>query len=223
MSDKDWLVYLHINKINHKVYVGITHYVENPNIRWCNGMGYTHCIKFHNSIIKYGWDSFSHIILCRTSKDKACIIERALIHLYKSKGLCYNIAEGGEGSNSFSRETKRKLSSSLKGRAIKKESIDKMVSTRRKQGSYSIYPSWLWNRDVSGANNPFYGRKHSKATLAKKYKAVLQYDKDNALIAEYSSIKEAALAVSTTSTVIVGALRGRTKTAKGFIWKYKNE
>lgn len=205
MRDRSWLVYIHRNNINGKVYVGITHFVKNPNRRWNNGKGYKHCIKFYNAILKYGWDNFSHIELCRTPKLKACLLEQALISLYKSKELSYNIGLGGEGSTSFSIETRNKLSNKLKGRKIKKESIESMVLTRRQLGTFNQYPKWLWeNRDNKGENNPFYGRKHSKETIKKKQKSVLQYDKFNNLIAEFPSIKDAAESINTRPTTIVG-------------------
>lgn len=75
----------------------------------------------------------------------------------------------------------------------------------------------------SGSNNPFYGKKHSEDSLAKKYKAVLQLDIHNKYIQEYKSIKEAADTVGISKTHLVAALKGRSKTAAGFIWKYKED
>ena len=129
MSDKDWLVYLHINKINHKVYVGITHYVNNPNTRWKNGTGYRNTSIIYKAVLKYGWDNFSHIIFCKTDKETACLLERDLIHYYKSKGTSYNIGLGGEGSESFSEETRNKLKQYtpwIKGKKHSKESIERI-------------------------------------------------------------------------------------------------
>ena len=52
MEDKAYIVYLHINPKNKKVYVGITN--QDVYRRWKNGHGYTKCKKFYNAIMKYG-------------------------------------------------------------------------------------------------------------------------------------------------------------------------
>ena len=54
-------IYVHINKINGKVYVGQT---TNPKERWSRqGSRYKDSPKFYGAITKYGWDNFSHIII----------------------------------------------------------------------------------------------------------------------------------------------------------------
>lgn len=63
----------------------------------------------YKAALKYGWDTFSHVILCKTTKERACLLEQSFIKLYKSRGLSYNIGLGGEGTESFSDETKEKL------------------------------------------------------------------------------------------------------------------
>lgn len=96
MEDKTYTVYLHINPKNKKVYVGITN--QNVYKRWKNGHGYTKCKKFYNAIIKYGWNNFNHIVLCKTCKDRALLLEKTLVKYYKSRNLSYNITDGGEDS-----------------------------------------------------------------------------------------------------------------------------
>ena len=54
-------VYIHKNKTNGCVYVGLTS--MKPEDRWRNGCSYTHNQKFSNAIKKYGWDGFEHIIV----------------------------------------------------------------------------------------------------------------------------------------------------------------
>lgn len=50
MEDRRYIVYIHINKVNMKVYVGITHY-SNPKKRWSYGYKGNH--HFQSSITKY--------------------------------------------------------------------------------------------------------------------------------------------------------------------------
>ena len=54
MREKSYIVYLHINKINRKIYVGITKYADNPNRRWMNGNGYKKDSIIYKAINKYG-------------------------------------------------------------------------------------------------------------------------------------------------------------------------
>lgn len=61
MEDR-YIIYLHVNKINNKVYVGITKH-SNPELRW--RCGYKNNSYFNHSIKKYGWDKFDHIVLFR--------------------------------------------------------------------------------------------------------------------------------------------------------------
>ena len=77
-------IYIHKNKINGKIYVGQTSY-KNPNSRWRYGEGYKKSVKFYNSIKKYGWENFEHLILeeCDTL-EKANEREKYYIKKFKS-------------------------------------------------------------------------------------------------------------------------------------------
>ena len=69
MTENNYYVYIHINKINNKKYVGITKtsFVK----RWGkNGSGYTRDKKsvFGRAIEKYGWENFAHEIFGELAK-----------------------------------------------------------------------------------------------------------------------------------------------------------
>ena len=69
-NENNYTVYMHKNKINGKVYIGITK--QNPEHRWGNGKNYKKGLRFNNAIQKYGWDNFKHIILYKNlSKGQA--------------------------------------------------------------------------------------------------------------------------------------------------------
>jgi hypothetical protein len=54
-------------------------------------------------------------------------------------------------------------------------------------------------------------------------KPVSQYDKDNNWIRDWDSAKQASIALGLSDTSVTMCLRGRQKTAGGFIWKFKSE
>lgn len=96
-ENKEYCVYVHINKTNDKKYVGLTS--KNPEKRWNNGYGYYSNKHFYSAILKYGWDNFQHLIVGEhLSVDEACKMEQDLISLYHSNNpnFGYNICAGGE-------------------------------------------------------------------------------------------------------------------------------
>lgn len=97
MDDKTYCVYMHKNKTNNKVYIGITG--NNPESRWKNGNGYKYNTHFWRAINKYGWnEGFEHIILEENlTKSEAEQKEIELIKKYQStnQNKGYNMQKGG--------------------------------------------------------------------------------------------------------------------------------
>jgi len=107
-----YIVYKHTNLINKKVYIGITSHP--PEHRWRNGKGYSHNPHFDASIIKYGWENFSHEILCENlSKEEAELKEIELIRKYNSNNeeFGYNLTSGGGSGTMRHSESSKKLMS----------------------------------------------------------------------------------------------------------------
>ena len=116
----DFIVYMHINQINGKRYVGITHHSSNPNKRWINGKGYFRNKHFADAINRYGWENFKHIIVAEgLTKQTACDLEQELISKYNTqdRDCGYNITNGGEYFR-HSEESKRKMSQNRKGKGL---------------------------------------------------------------------------------------------------------
>lgn len=99
--ERFWCVYIHINKINTKKYIGIT---KNISSRWgYKGKGYKkYNPVFYRAIEKYGWDNFEHKVLFRNlTQQEAKEKEKFLIKYYNS---CidfincngYNMTLGGD-------------------------------------------------------------------------------------------------------------------------------
>ena len=111
MNDRIWFVYKHINKINGKIYIGITR-EKKPENRWKNGLGYKHSSHLWSAIQKYGWNNFDHeVIASGLTEQEACCMEIDLIKKYKSNNnqFGYNIAEGGSAPK-WTEESKLKNS-----------------------------------------------------------------------------------------------------------------
>lgn len=101
----NYIVYKHINRINGKIYIGIT---NDKKRRWRNqGIEYKNSGKnnfFYNAIVKYGWDNFEHVVLLNNlTKEEAEVQEVILIQESNStdKHVGYNISPGGNGGHVY--------------------------------------------------------------------------------------------------------------------------
>lgn len=134
----EYCVYMHINKANGKRYVGITS--VNPLQRWANGNGYYRNKHFHDAIIKYGWDNFTHLILYTgLSKDEACEVEKYLIKYYKTqdKEKGYNLTSGGEHF-SHSEESKKIISERRRGKGRTKRTQEQIQKMKANHGGGAL-------------------------------------------------------------------------------------
>lgn len=208
MEERKYIVYIHKNKINGKVYVGITHYT-NPEKRW--SYGYKGNPYFQSAINKYNWNNFEHIILFRNiSKELACREEQLLINRYKKRGICYNIANGGEGSEAMSEEIREKL--------------------RKYKGplasQYGRLKELLKYGFKSGTSHPNYGKTLSQDITEKirisLSKPVLMIDKNtNEILKEFNSTTEAETFLNTKGHHVSCCCNHKRKTAYGYKWRYK--
>jgi group I intron endonuclease len=241
MEERKYIVYIHKNKINGKVYVGITHYT-NPKKRWLSGYGYRGSHHFQAAINKYGWDNFEHIILFKNiQKELACREEQLLIKRYKKKGVCYNIANGGEGSEAMSEEIIEKLKEykgPLASQYGKKHSLERIEQQR--EGSYRIWRN-LSDKErenrlrgvrkhqfKSGKEHPNYGKSMSKENkniiIKALSKPVLMIDKNtNEVLKEFDSTTEAETFLNAKGKHVSCCCNNKRKTAYGYKWKYKEE
>ena len=143
-----YCVYLHVNKIDGKKYVGQT--CQIPEKRWKEGKGYKGCVHFFNAIIKYGWDNFDHMIIAdNLNHEEANYLETALITALKTMDseYGYNMTSGGSNKKpseearrhmseahlglKLSEETRRKLSESRKGKKFSEEHKRKMSEAKK--------------------------------------------------------------------------------------------
>ena len=107
-----YLVYIHKNKINDKVYVGQT--CCSAQERWRGGSGYKQQF-FYEAIEEFGWDNFEHIIVAENlTMAEAQELEKELIAKYNSNDpeFGYNKTKGGFGSTGreWTQEDREKMS-----------------------------------------------------------------------------------------------------------------
>ena len=111
-----YIVYQHKNKINGKVYIGITS--QKPEQRWgSQGCNYKSSPHFYSAIQKYSWDNFEHnILFTELTKEQACLKEQELIKEYNSmnREFGYNSTSGGD-IFTMNEETKQKISQAMMG------------------------------------------------------------------------------------------------------------
>lgn len=97
ITENTYIVYRHRNKINNKVYIGIT--CKKLHIRsGFNGERYDKCPRFWKAIQKYGWDNFEHdILFSGLTREEACKKEIQMIRSFHAteREYGYNISRGG--------------------------------------------------------------------------------------------------------------------------------
>ena len=250
-EEKLYTVYMHVNKINNKKYIGIT--CQKLKIRWgSNGSGYTGCTAFYNAIQKYGWDNFEHLILFEgLTQEEACNKEIELINEYNTtnKSCGYNISEGGKGIHISERweEWKSKISESHFGgnnpTARKIIHIDKYYNlikiydcARDAERELGVWTSKILNvchgkqKHTGGMFFIFYedyinnANSFSGKTIeVKPYRrSVIQKDLIGNIIAEYKTIKEAVEKTGADNKGIINVCKGIQKTSGGYLWEYAN-
>jgi len=152
------LIYKITNKVNGKVYIGLTTQGLSQRKR-------EHISRFKSGVRnhklylafkKYGLDSFvfdEHI--CALSREYLKQLEIDTIAEYNSYDKGYNMTAGGD---IISEETSRKISEALKGRGL--PWADKVVAARKKNGTYGM------NRKLFFVKKPD-GRLHIGVNLSK--------------------------------------------------------
>lgn len=226
-NQNHFTVYMHINKINNKKYIGITG--QTPKERWRGGNGYYRNKHFYNSIQKYGWDNFEHKIIAENlSKEEAIILEKKLIAYYetsdRSKG--YNIGLGGEGVNSLSNESREKIRQANIGRKFSDETKKKISESRmgEKNWRYGVkLPDW--HKEILLKAN--IGKKLSSQQIEKIIETegyiTLQYDMQGNYLNSFVSTTKAANFLGIHPSGIKACCDKRIRSNHNFIFRYEKD
>lgn len=207
-------VYMHKNKINNKVYIGIT--CQKPiSTRWKNGNGYKKSPLFYNAIQRYGWNNFEHIILFENlTKEEAEQREQSLIKKYKSdkRKYGYNIQKGG-GITNLSELTKYKLKMCNIGKHHSEETKKKMSLSHIGKQKCLGYKHTEETKEKH--------RQLMTGTKNHNARGVNQYDLDGNFIKHYDYMNQIKDYIDIPNTShISDCCRGKRNKCYGYIWKY---
>ena len=229
MSKNNYKVYVHINKINGKKYYGITK--QEVKNRWANGKGYSKNEHFTNSINKYGWDNFEHIIVAKgLTEDEAKWLEIELIreHDTTNRDKGYNITKGGEGTNGYkhSEETKKKISEAGKGKTISEEQRKKLSEAMKGKTHTEEARKKMSEAKKGHEVSEETRRKFSEAMKTRKGKNSPRATKVYCIELNkyFDTITEACEYVGCSNDSNISmVLNGKRKTAGGYHWLYAED
>jgi group I intron endonuclease len=224
-----------------KIYVGQT---SNFNLRLRSYYNnYEHIKeqrKLYYSFKKYGIENHKFLILeyC----DLKDLDEREYYWGEKLNVLGDNglVCRLGHGNGRLSDETKKLISMKLKGNKQSPETIEKrrkkligrevsqIERDNKSKSKLQFYKnnSFTWGEKISES------KQHSSYTFTDNHKfliskankkSILQYDINLNFIKEYPSSTDAMIETGIKNDNISQCLRGKSKSAGGYVWKYKNE
>ena len=219
-----YTVYQHKNKINGKVYIGITS--QKPEQRWRNGEGYKSSPHFYSAIQKYGWDNFEHnILFIELTKEQACLKEQELIKEFNSmnREYGYNSTSGGD-IFVMNEETKQKISQALMGNQNNlghscSEEKKKKISEAQKGREFTEEHKQKLSEAAKNRHVPCSEEK--KQTLKEKsHKKPVYCEELNKV---FESVQECGRQLGIPATNITKLCNGRGKTLKGYHLRYYND
>ena len=243
----NYKVYMHLNKINNKKYIGLTK--QKCEERWREGRGYKTQPKFFRAILKYGWNNFDHIILYNNLTElQASRIEKQLIQQYDTINNGYNIDLGGSTTN-HSPETLKKMRQSMLGKKHTQETKNKISQANGKKiiciTTNMQYDSAKEASEKTGVDSSSIircckGKQHTAGKMTWKYADIdlqLKYENANKNNIDkckkpvfcittgkrYESVREAAKDTNSDESNIIKVCKGKYKTTNNLKWRYINE
>lgn len=219
-----YTVYQHRNKINGKVYIGIT--MQTPEQRWRHGEGYKSSPHFYAAIQKYGWDNFEHNILFQNlTKEEACKKEQELIAKYNSmnREYGYNSTSGGD-IFVMNEETKQKISRSLMGNKNGlghpcSEEKKKKISEAQKGRHLTEEHKQKFSEAAKKRHTPC--SEQAKENIRKaSHKKPIYCEELNKV---FESVQECSRQLGIPATNISKLCNGRGKTLKGYHLRYYDD
>ena len=240
-------IYIFINKINNKAYVGQTYnsYLK----RWASHRNAQDTYYFHTAIRKYGWDNFDKYVVEQTepylnTQDNIAQLntwlderEKYYIKLLNScnNNFGYNLTSGGkdnypEFQNIINKTSKKQIGKRV-GQYDLEGNLIKIWDTVKQ-----IYTSTDFKRD--GIIDCCKGLRESYKSYIWKFmdtkkldieytpitapKAVLQYDLDGNFVNQFKSGTAVKKELGIDDSLVRSCCNRVYNTSKGFIWIFQN-
>ena len=220
-----YTVYQHKNKINGKIYIGITS--QKPEDRWgSQGCNYKSSPHFYSAIQKYGWNSFEHnILFTGLTKEQACLKEQELIKEYDlmNREFGYNSTSGGD-IFVMNKETKQKISQAMMGNQNAlgypcSEEKKKKIRDAQKGRKFTEEHKQKLSEAAKNRHVPCSEKK--KQTLKEKsHKKPVYCEELNTV---FESVQECGRQLGIPATNISKLCNGRGKTLKGYHLRYYSD
>ena len=220
-----YTVYQHKNKINEKVYIGITS--QKPEQRWgSQGCNYKSSPHFYSAIQKYGWDNFEqNILFTDLTKEQACLKEQELIKEYNStnREFGYNSTSGGD-IFTMNEETKQKMSQAMirnqngLGHPCSEEKKEK-ISNAQKGRKFTEEHKQKLSEAAKNRHVPCSEEKKQILKEKSHKKSVYCEELDKI----FESVQECSRQLGIPATSISKLCNGRGKTLKGYHLRYYND
>ena len=220
-----YTVYQHKNKINGKVYIGITS--QKLEQRWgSQGCNYKSSPHFYSAIQKYGWDNFEHnILFTDLTKEQACLKEQELIKEYNSmnREFGYNSTSGGD-IFTMNEETKQKISQAMirnqngLGHPCSEEKKEK-ISNAQKGRKFTEEHKQKLSEAAKNRHVPCSEEKKQILKEKSHKKSVYCEELDKI----FESVQECSRQLGIPATSISKLCNGRGKTFKGYHLRYYND
>lgn len=234
-------IYKFENKINHKVYIGLsTNLEERYHKHYLNMNNICHDEVFYKALRKYGWSNFEYTILeqyeYQTEDQSDCDLEllgeledQYILQYNSLVPNGYNMIPGGtNGSGIMKRKPVEQYD--LEGNFIK-EYISAFHASLETGFCHSdICACCRENNNKKIVHGYQWKYKNSNKIIQKvidknSVKTVYQFTKDGTLINQYNNLEEAAKATNLSKTTICGCCTtpDRNKSAGGYMWSYNSD
>lgn len=220
-----YTVYQHKNKINGKVYIGITS--QKLEQRWgSQGCNYKSSPHFYSAIQKYGWDNFEHnILFTDLTKEQACLKEQELIKEYNSmnREFGYNSTSGGD-IFTMNEETKQKISQAMTGN---QNGLGHPCSEEKKEKISNAQKGRKFTEEHKQKLSEAAKNRHVPCSEEKKQILKEKSHKKSVYCEEldkiFESVQECSRQLDIPATNISKLCNGRGKTLKGYHLRYYND